>query len=225
MESYHIILADDHALIRSGIKRTINERGDLNVLGEANDGMELLNILNDVKPHMILLDISMPNLRGVEAIHEIKLKQPRVKILILTMHRDVELLHLAVAAGADGYLLKEDAEVELFSAIETIRKGRMYVSPLLQEEVTNVWTRTCRGISESFAPTLTPRERQVLKLIGEGKSKKEIANLLYISIHTVEHHRENILDKLSLKTTADLIRYAVRKGYAEPLSHPSHAMP
>jgi DNA-binding NarL/FixJ family response regulator len=130
------------------------------------------------------------------------------------MHRDVELLQLAVAAGADGYMLKEDAEVELFSAIETIRQGRIYISPLLRENVTNVWAQTCRGMPNPLSQTLTVREREVLKLIGEGKSKKQIGDLLNISIHTVEHHREKILVKLSLHTTADLVRYAVQKGYA-----------
>ena len=214
MESYPIILADDHVLVRSGLKRMIGEEPNLSVVGEASDGLELLNLLNHVTPEMILLDISMPNLRGIEAIHEIKVKLPHVKILIVTMHRDVELLHLAVATGGDGYLLKEDAEVELFSAIETIRQGRMYISPLLQENVTSVWAQTCRGMPNPFSQSLTIREREVLKLIGEGKSKKQIADLLNISIHTVEHHREKILVKLSLHTTADLVRYAVQKGYA-----------
>jgi DNA-binding NarL/FixJ family response regulator len=213
MEPYHIILADDHVLIRSGLKRTISERPDLRVLGEASDGLELLNLLNDVSPDMIILDISMPRLRGIEAIHEIKLRQPNVKILMLTMHRDVQMLHLAVEAGADGYLLKEDAEVELFSAIETIQQGRMYVSPFLQAEVTNAWVQTCRGKSESFGSTVTPREREILKLIGEGKSKREIADLLSISIHTVEFHRANIINKLNLKTTTDLVKYAIQNGY------------
>ena len=213
MEPYQVVLADDHALVRSGIKRTINERLDLEILGEASDGLELLNLLNDISPDMIILDISMPNLRGIEAAHEIKTKQPSVKILMLTMFRDPELLNLAINAGADGYLLKEDAEVELFTAIETVRKGRTYISPLLQEDVNNAWAQTCRGGPGPVAPALTVRERQVLKLIGEGKSKKEIADLLYISIHTVEHHRENIMNKLNLKTTPDLVKYAVQKNY------------
>ena len=131
MDPYQIILADDHPLVRSGIKRIISERADLNVLGEASDGLELLNLLNHLTPEMVVLDISMPNLRGIEAIHEIRLKLPEVKVLILTMHRDIELLHLAVAAGADGYILKEDAEVELFSAIESSSPGKdIYLSTL-----------------------------------------------------------------------------------------------
>ena len=109
---------------------------------------------------MVVLDISMPNLRGIEAIHEIRLKLPEVKVLILTMHRDVELLHLAVAAGADGYILKEDAEVELFSAIDSVRQGKMYISPLLRDSVTDDWVQTCRLGSKSFSPILTVRERR-----------------------------------------------------------------
>jgi DNA-binding NarL/FixJ family response regulator len=212
MESYQIILADDHALIRSGIKRILSENPGLKVLSEASDGLELLDLLNDLSPDMVILDISMPNLRGIEAVREIKTKRPDLKVLMLTMHRDTELLQLAIRAGADGYLLKEDAEVELFSAIDTVRQGKTYVSPLLQEEVNNCWAQSCRGESRPLAPTLTIRETEVLKLIGEGKAKKEIADLLSISIHTVEHHRENIMSKLNLKTSSGLVRYAIQKN-------------
>ena len=214
MDPYQIILADDHALVRSGIRKMIGERADLHVLGEASEGLELLDLLNHLTPEMVVLDISMPNLRGIEAIHEIRLKQPEVKILILTMHRDIELLQMAVAAGADGYVLKEDAEVELFSAIDSVRQGKMYISPLLREGVTDNWVQTLRLGTRRFSPILTVREREVLKLFGEGKAKREIADLLNISIRTVEHHRENILTKLDLKTTVDLVRFALRNNLA-----------
>jgi DNA-binding NarL/FixJ family response regulator len=221
MASYRIVLADDHTMIRQGLKRILGEMVDLEIVGEVGDGLGLLSLLNKLvldkrAPHMVILDISMPNLRGIEAIHEIKGIAPDMRILMLTMHKDKEYLYQAISAGAEGYLLKEDADTELFSAIEKIRRGKTYVSPSLSEESLDDWAKTCRGDDKSvYEPEpLTIREREVLKLITEGKSNKEIADLLFISIRTVEHHRANITAKLKAKNTADLIRYALSKGYS-----------
>lgn len=215
MAPYHLVLADDHVLFRQGLERILEKKGDLEVVGGAGDGLELLNLLKKLTPHMIILDISMPNLRGLEAIHEIKGIYPNVQILILTMHKDREYLYQAIAAGAKGYLLKEDAEKELFSAIEKVRQGRIYVSPKLSEELVDDLAKANPGEPPpSFKPDpLTPREREVLKLITEGKSGKEIGDLLFISVRTVEHHRANLMAKLNLKKTADLVKYALQKGY------------
>lgn len=131
---YHIVLADDHVLLREGLKRVLEEKNDLKVVGEAKDGLEVLAILDKLASHMVILDISMPNLGGIEATHRIKRLHPGVKVLILTMHKSKEYLQHAIAAGADGYLLKEDANTDLFSAIERIRRGEVYVSPHLFEE-------------------------------------------------------------------------------------------
>jgi DNA-binding NarL/FixJ family response regulator len=202
-------------LFQQGLKRILKERSDLEVVGEVGCGLELLKLLERLVPDLIILDISMPNLRGLEAIHEIKMNHPDVKILVLTMHKDKEYLHQAFTAGAEGYLLKEDADAELFSAIDRVRRGRIYVSPKLSEGLTEDWVKMSRGDHKpSFEPEkLTTRERQVLKLIAEGKSSKEIGDLLFISVRTVEHHRANIMEKLNLKKTADLVKYAIRKGY------------
>jgi len=162
---------------------------------------------------MVILDISMPNLRGIEATREIKMIYPDMKVLILTMHKNKEYLYHAISAGAEGYLLKEDADTELFSAIKTIRQGGIYISPLLSEELTDDLVQICRGSGKPSFDPLTTREREVLKLIAEGKSNKEIANLLFISVRTVQCHRANIMEKLNLKKTADLVKYAIRKGY------------
>ena len=164
---------------------------------------------------MIILDISMPHLRGIEAVHEIKAIYPGLKILILTMHKDKEYLHQSISAGADGYLLKEDADTELFSAIDTIREGKIYVSPHLGNDLVDEWAKIRRGETSPVAELerLTTREKEVLKLIAEAKSSKEIANLLSISVRTVEHHRANMMNKLKLKKTADLVKYALQKGY------------
>lgn len=215
MASYSIILADDHVLVRQGLKRILEGTGDLEVVGEANDGLDLLQLLKHVTPQMVILDIFMPNLRGIEAITEIKAMHPNVKILILTMHRDKEYLYLALSAGAKGYLLKEDAPRELFSAIAEVRKGKTYISPYFSDTVVNDVVRIVKGNAKVIFETdpLTAREREVLKLIAEGKSSKEIANLLFISIFTVNNHRASIMEKLNLKKATDLVKYAIRKGY------------
>jgi len=210
-----IIIADDHVLFRQGLKSLLAGRSDLEVIGEASDGLQLLDLLDRSLPDVILLDISMPNLRGIEAIHEIKKAHPHVKILILTMHNDKQYLEQAISAGARGYLLKEDADTELFSAIEKVRRGRIYVSPNLLEELTDDWVLTLRGEPNVSLEVehLTIREKEVLKLIAEGKGSKEIAGLLFISTRTVERHRANIMQKLGAKKTADLVKHAVQKGY------------
>jgi DNA-binding NarL/FixJ family response regulator len=215
METFRIVIVDDHTLVRQGLKRIIGEMADLEVIGEAGDGLELLKLLEKITPHMILLDISMPNLRGNEAIREIKALRPEVKILILTMHKEKEYLYQAISAGANGYFLKEDADTELSTAIETIRRGKIYISPLLSGDVADDWAQAYRGKSKlPYEPdNLTTREREVLKMIAEGKSSKTIADLFFISVRTVERHRANLMDKLSLKKTANLVKYAIHKGY------------
>ena len=215
MASYSIILADDHVLVRQGLRRILEGTDDLEVVGEANDGLDLLQLLKHVTPQMVILDIFMPNLRGIEAITEIKAMQPDVKILILTMHRDKEYLYLALSAGAKGYLLKEDAARDLFSAIAEVRQGKTYISPYFSDTVVNDVVQIAKGNAKVIFETdpLTSREREVLKLIAEGKSSKEIANLLFISVFTVNNHRASIMEKLNLNKATDLVKYAIRKGY------------
>ena len=193
----------------------IREMPGLEVIEETNDGLELLKLLNEVQADMVLLDISMPNLRGLEATHEIKALHPDVKVLILTMHKSKEYLYRAISLGAAGYLLKEDSDVELFSAIETIRKGGIYVTRRLAGELIGDLSRTGKGEGHSVGEQLTTRETEILKLIAEGKTNKEIATLLCISTRTVETHRANIMRKLHLSKTADLVRYALRNGVSE----------
>jgi DNA-binding NarL/FixJ family response regulator len=214
MEAYHILLADDHALFRQGIKAIIEGRDDLEIVGEASDGLQLLEILKRTTPHLVILDISMPKLRGIEAVAEVRSICPPAKVLILTMHKDTEYLYHSIMAGADGYLLKEDSDTELFSAVETIRQGRFYISPHLSMELTNNMVRLYLGNRKPPFEYLTVREREVLKLIAEGKSSKEIAELLFISARTVDHHRAHIKKKLGLNKISDLVRYAITRGYA-----------
>jgi len=212
MGAYRVIVADDHVLFRQGLKSILQGASGLEVVGEAGDGLELIRLLKlgALDPHLVILDISMPNLRGLEAVPEIKTLCPNIKILMVTMHGDREYLYQALAAGADGYLLKQDADAELFAAIGKIRKDKIYVSPHLAGDLTDYWA-DLRG--RTNRPRLTNREKEVLKLIAEGKSNKEIGDDLFISVHTVERHRANIMAKLSLRGTADLVKYAIQKGY------------
>ena len=209
------MLADDHVLVRQGLKRIINGTGDLAVVGEASDGLELLELLSKVSPDMVILDISMPRLRGIEAIQEIRRIRPNARVLILTMHRDKEYLYQSLSSGAMGYLLKEDADQELFAAIGRIRQGKTYVSPYLSDQVLDDLVQAGKGEGKLSleTDTLTVRERQIVKLIAEGRSSKEIGDLLFISPRTVENHRANIMEKLRLNRVVDLVKYAVRKGY------------
>ncbi len=215
MSRYRIVLADDHTLLRQGLKKIIEGETDLTVIGDVGDGIALLRLLKKMTPDMVILDISMPHLRGIEATCEIKKVHPRVKVLILTMHKDVEFVHQAFAAGAHGYVLKESMDTELFSAIRKIREGKIYVCSQLREMLANDWVQASQEnrTSANDVHILSEREREVLKMLAEGKTSKDIADLLFISTRTVEHHRSNIQCKLNLKTTADLIRYAIKKGY------------
>jgi DNA-binding NarL/FixJ family response regulator len=215
MGSYNIVLADDHVLLRDGIKRIIEESQDLRIVAEASDGFELLRVLKQYDVDMVLLDISMPGLRGIEAAREIKISHPDIKVLILTMHKKKEYVRYAFSAGADGYLLKEATGDELFDAIGAIRNGENYVSNAFSKELTSELIQLYRSGGKLKAEVLTHREREVLKLIAEGKSSKEIAELLFISIYTVNNHRAKIIKKLGLKKTADLVRYAIREGYVQ----------
>jgi DNA-binding NarL/FixJ family response regulator len=214
MRPYQIILADDHVMFRQGIKKIIDEAGNLQVMGEAGNGAELMELLGKKVPDMIILDISMPQSPGLDAAKEIKTRYPQVKILILTMHKSNEYLNHSLAAGADGYLLKEDADTELFSAIDTIRQHGTYISPLLSTQLKELLIQKFRGDRLSpAADPLSKREKEVLTLIAEGKSSKEIGQQLLISARTAEHHRANIMRKLNCRKTAELVKYAIRKGY------------
>ncbi len=207
MTPYTIVLADDHALFRQGVKKIIEEVDDLRVVGEANDGLELLELLKTQDPALVILDISMPNLRGLEAAREIKGLYPQVKVLLLTMHKKKDFLQQGLEAGVDGFLVKEDADAALLQAVRAIRQGEKFYSPLLSSKLADL------AYQKGKSDPLTKREKEVAKLLAEGKSSKEIAELLYISIYTVRRHRDNIMKKLEIKGLADLIRYAMDQGY------------
>jgi DNA-binding NarL/FixJ family response regulator len=215
---FSIVLADDHVMFRGGVRKIVQALADVEVVGEASDGLELLEVLKKTRPDLAILDISMPKLRGLEAIREIRVIDPQVKVLILTMHKDKEYLFHALSAGVEGYLLKEDADTELLNAVDTLKKGGIYISPLLSSQLTDLFKEKSWAPGEpgGLREPLTLREKEVLKLIAEGKSSKEIGALLFISSRTVQHHRANLMRKLDLKGTADLVRYAIQRGYTTP---------
>ncbi len=213
-KQYRLVLADDHVLVRQGLKRILEDSPDLEVVGEAGDGLELLGLLGGTDPDMVILDVSMPNMRGIEAIPEIRRLRPGIKVLVLSMYNEEEFLYQAISAGADGYLLKEDAQGDLFSAIEGIRRGRVCISPGLKDRSMRNWAAIRRGERRALAPgSLTVRQREILKLIAEGRSNKEIGDLLCISVRTVERHRANMMARLHVRRTADLVRYALCRHY------------
>ncbi|MGV1098362.1 response regulator [Thiovibrio sp. JS02] len=210
-----IVLADDHALIRHGIKKMIEENPLLKVVGEAADGLELIGLLRSTPADLVILDISMPNLRGIEAIREVRKICPQAKVLMLTMHKSEQYLCASIGSGADGYLLKEDSDTELLPAIAKIRQGEFYISPNLSKEFSEDVIASCRGRAEEGGEVLTPREKQILQMVAEGVTSKDIADKLNISKRTVEHHRANMMKKLSIKRAADLIKYAIAKGLVD----------
>jgi len=213
VKSYHILLADDHTMFRQGIKRIIEESDNLKIVGEVGNGFELLEFLKNRSVDMVILDISMPKMRGIEATREAKVIRPHIKILILTMHKNTEYVQHSIKAGADGYLIKEDSDTELLTAINKILQGDRYISHSLALELADDFLSKERKDLKYPFDRLTTREREVLKLIAEGKSSRNIGELLFISPRTAEHHRANMKKKLGLQSTADLIKYAIKKGY------------
>jgi DNA-binding NarL/FixJ family response regulator len=213
MSVYRIILADDHVMMREGIKSMIDAVSGLAVIGEAGDGLQLLKMLKKSLPDMVILDISMPGLRGIEAAREIHALYPEIHILMLSMHKSEEFLSMALAGGAKGYLLKEDSGDELLQAIDQIRKGETYLSKRLASAFPSAIISICKGNQPTVPDSLTPRERQVLQMIAEGNTDRQISDQLCISVRTVHRHHANIRLKLNLKRTADLVRYAIAQGY------------
>lgn len=208
MLPYRIVLVEDHVLIREVIKKCIEEVPGLQVVGELSDGSDVVDFLKATTPDMIILDISMPQLQGIEATKKIKSLYPEVKILILTMHKSKHHISRAFDAGADGYILKENALADLIFAIKSIRAGNNYITSLVLDQLMNFVLST-----KQDDDLLTRREREILILLAEGKSSKQIAQILAISATTVNNYRMKIKKKLGTSKTSDLTRYAMKKGY------------
>lgn len=208
-----IILAEDHAVMRRGLRLVLEGQKDFQVVGEASDGREALALAESVRPNVAVLDITMPNMNGIEAASQISAKQLGVAIVVLSMHSDEGYVLRALKAGARGYLLKESPEVDFIHAIRTVSQGKAFFSPAVSRLLVEDYVRQLqdKDIEDSY-DLLTPRERELLQLIAEGKSNKDVANMLNLSTYTVETHRGNIMEKLNLHSVPELILYAVRKG-------------
>jgi DNA-binding NarL/FixJ family response regulator len=213
MRKTRILLADDHKLMRSGLKALIEQQPDLTVVGEADDGRQAVSLAASLKPDLLVMDIGMPNLNGIEAAHQITQANPATAIVILSMHSDESYVLRALKAGAKGYLLKDSAESDLIRAVHAVAGGKSFFSPAVSKVLLDDYVRKLqRSGAEDAYDLLTPREREILQLIAEGKSNKDVANLLNLSVYTVETHRSNIMEKLNLRGIPELILYAVRKG-------------
>jgi two-component system, NarL family, response regulator NreC len=211
MSLVRIILADDHAVMRSGLRVLLERVADFEVVGEAADGREAIDIAGKVRADVAVLDIGMPNLNGVEAARHVS--GTGTAVVMLSMHSDESYVLRALKAGARAYLLKESAEADLIAAIRAVHAGKAYFSPAVSRMLVEDYVHQLRdrNIEDSYE-LLTPREREILQLVAEGKSSKDIANVLNLSVYTVDTHRSNIMDKLNLHTVPELILYAVRKG-------------
>src|SRR5579864_587493 len=208
-----IVLADDHIVMRNGLRLLLERQPDFEVVGEAADGRQTVEICDGLKPDVVVLDIAMPNLNGIEAARQISAKLPHTAIVILSMHSDEGYVLRALKAGARAYLLKDSAETDLINAIRVVTEGKAFFSPAISKMLVDDYVRRLqqRGVEDSYE-LLTTREREILQLLAEGKSNKEVANILNLSLYTVETHRGNILQKLNLHSVPELILYAVRKG-------------
>jgi len=213
---YRILLADDHTLIRHGIRNLISNNPALTVIGEVGDGEELLAFLETTQPDLLILDISMPKLTGIEAVSRVKKLYPGIKILMLTMHKNKQYFYHAMSAGADGYLMKEDSDEELLLAIKRIQDGKSYLSPFLSQDFADDVISAYRNNRSSPFETLTNREREVLNLVVAGHTSKVMADMLCLSPRTIDHHRANLLRKFDMKNSVDLVNFAVRNGFVTP---------
>jgi DNA-binding NarL/FixJ family response regulator len=208
-----IVIAEDHTIVRDGLRSLLTYEGNLDVVGEAEDGMEAIRCVKSTQPDLLLLDLNMPKMDGLSAIKEIKKQAPNVKVLALTMHKDEEYILEAFRSGADGYCIKTSSGEEVLSAINIVLSGRQFVSPDISDKVLEGYLEGKKTLKkESTWDSLTQREKEVLKLVGEGYQNKYISDYLCISIKTVEKHRANIMEKLDLHNASALTAYAFEKG-------------
>ena len=212
MKQIRILLADDHTVVRKGL-RLLLENAGMTVVADAADGRETIALCEQHSPDVVVMDVAMPTLNGIEAARQISAKMPQTAIVFLSMHSDEGYVLRALKAGARAYLLKDSAEHDLINAIQAVSEGKAFFSPAISKMLVEDYVRQMqeRKVEDSY-DLLTTREREILQLLAEGKGNKEVANLLNLSLYTVETHRSNIFQKLNLHSGAELILYAIRKG-------------
>jgi two-component system, NarL family, response regulator NreC len=213
MARVRILLADDHTVVRQGLRKLLEERADWAVIAEAGDGREAVRLAEEHRPDVAIVDVAMPLLNGVEAIRQISKRVPGVRVLVLSMHADEAYVTQILQAGASGYLLKDSADVDLWTAVEEVSRGRSFFSPAISAVMMDDHVRRLadKGIIDRYE-ALSEREREIFQLVAEAKSNKEIAALLKVSTSTVETHRGHIMEKLDLHSAAEVTLYAVRRG-------------
>jgi len=215
MDNIRVLLVEDHTIVRQGLRRLLEEKG-VEVVGEAEDGRMGLEAARNLEPDVVVMDISMPRLGGIEATRRIRKELSGTKVIILTIHLDENYIFKALDAGANAYLVKETASEDLYEAIEAVMRGETYFSPKIPPKVIKSYKKMVRsGKKVDEFSRLTNREREILQLIAEGYTSKQIGEMLYISDKTVENHRANIMGKLDIHDTAGLVRYAIRIGLVD----------
>lgn len=216
--SIRVLLADDHTIVRQGVRLCLEAMGDLDVVAEAADGREAVALAEELRPDVVVMDLTMPGLSGIEAIRQIKERCPEIEVVVLSVHESEPYVEQALRAGAAGYVLKRNAATELAAAVRSARAGQAYLHPSVARRVIEGYRSQSGEGDSSGAPEtpgyerLTPREREVLQLVVEGHTTRAIADLLSLSAKTVEHHRASLMSKLGLRGPTELIRYAIRTG-------------
>lgn len=210
--SQTILLAEDHKIVREGLRSLLDQHDDLEVIGEAEDGRTAAELARQLRPNVVIMDISMPGLSGIEATRQIVAQTAGVKVIALSVHADAKFVASMLKAGATGYVLKECAFEELEDAIHAVRSNRIYLSKRITGVVVDSYVSRLSAADQPAPPALTPKEREVLQLIAEGRATKEVALQLHISVKTVETHRKHIMDRLDLHSIAELTKYAIREG-------------
>lgn len=212
MTPLKILLVDNHTLVRAGIRALLEQIPNVLVVGEAGDGREALKLVEQYRPHLVFMDITMPVMNGLEATVRVVKEFPGTRVVMLSVHTDEEYVLQALRAGAAGYLLKDAGRVELEIAVAAVARGETYLSPAVSRHVVGDYVRRTGSGLEGRLETLTPRQREILQLIAEGKSTKEIASILDVSVKTVETHRAQLMERLDIHDVAGLVRYAIRTG-------------
>jgi two-component system response regulator NreC len=209
MEKIRVFLVDDHTLVRQGLRRILESDDEIEIVGEAGDGRTAIDMVGKLRPHVVVMDVAMPDLNGIEATRQIVKRLEGVKVLVLSMHGDDVYVRQALKAGARGYLLKDSEDLDVIKAVKALRGGGSFFSPPVSRVVLSGYLGD-KGDGEDDLARLTDREREVLQLIAEGKTNKDVAAVLSVSINTVETHRKHIMEKLDLHNTAELVRFALR---------------